>query len=114
MVAPGGVTFDLRKFPKDDFERFRNAVLNGKSPAMPAWRDRISDDDVKLLWAYVLLGRAFFSCRRAKPRPAREHPRPSYSVNIASVERKDRARPRYRFWSRSTPRCAKSASRSVQ
>jgi mono/diheme cytochrome c family protein len=52
MVAPG-VTFDLRKFPKDDFERFRNAVLNGKPPAMPAWRDKISDDDVKLLWAYV-------------------------------------------------------------
>src|SRR5262245_9105360 len=32
MVNPGGVTFDLRKFPKDDFERFRNAVLDGKPP----------------------------------------------------------------------------------
>jgi mono/diheme cytochrome c family protein len=53
MVAPGGVTFDLRKFPKDDFERFRKAVLEGKPPALPAWRDKISDDDVKLLWAYV-------------------------------------------------------------
>ncbi len=53
MVNPGGVTFDLRKFPKDDFERFRNAVLNGKPPAMPPWRDKVSDDDVKLLWAYV-------------------------------------------------------------
>jgi hypothetical protein len=31
-------------------------VLNGKSPAMPAWRDKISDDDVKLLWAYVRSG----------------------------------------------------------
>jgi hypothetical protein len=29
MVTPGGVTFDLRKFSKDDFERFRNAVLEG-------------------------------------------------------------------------------------
>lgn len=54
--APGDVTFDLRKFSKDDFERFRNVVLNGKSPAMPAWRDKISDDDVKLLWAYVRSG----------------------------------------------------------
>ena len=53
MINPGGVTFDLRKFPKDDFERFRNAVLDGKPPAMPPWRDKISDDDLKLLWAYV-------------------------------------------------------------
>jgi mono/diheme cytochrome c family protein len=56
MVTPGGVTFDLRKFPKDDFERFRNAVVNGKPPAMPPWRDKVSDDDVKLLWAYVRSG----------------------------------------------------------
>ena len=53
MVNPGGVTFDLRKFPRDDFERFRNAVLDGKPPAMPPWRDKISGDDLKLLWAYV-------------------------------------------------------------
>jgi mono/diheme cytochrome c family protein len=53
MVNPGGVTFDLRNFPKDDFERFRNAVLEGKPPAMPPWRGKISDDDLKLLWAYV-------------------------------------------------------------
>ena len=51
MITPGGVTFDLRKFPKDDFERFRNAVLNGRPPAMPPWRAKISDDDVKLIWA---------------------------------------------------------------
>jgi Cytochrome C oxidase, cbb3-type, subunit III len=53
MVAPGGVTFDLRKFPKDDFKRFRKAVLEGKPPAMPAWRDKVSDDDLNVLWAYV-------------------------------------------------------------
>jgi mono/diheme cytochrome c family protein len=56
MVNPGGVTPDLRKFPKDDFERFKNAVLNGKPPAMPPWRDKIGDDDLKLLWAYVRSG----------------------------------------------------------
>jgi mono/diheme cytochrome c family protein len=56
MVAPGGVTSDLRKFPKDEFERFRNVVLDGKPPAMPPWRDKISDDDLKLLWAYVRSG----------------------------------------------------------
>jgi mono/diheme cytochrome c family protein len=53
MVNPGAVTFDLRKFPKDDFDRFRNAVLDGKPPAMPSWRDKVSDDDIRLLWAYV-------------------------------------------------------------
>ena len=38
---------------ENDFDRFRNAVLDGKPPAMPPWRDKVSDDDVKLLWAYV-------------------------------------------------------------
>ena len=56
MINPGGVTFDLRKFPKDDFERFRSSVLNGKPPAMPAWRDKLGDEDIKLLWAYVRSG----------------------------------------------------------
>jgi len=56
MVNPGGVTFDLRKFPKDDFERFRNAVLDGKPPAMPPWRDKFRDEDLKSLWAYVRSG----------------------------------------------------------
>jgi len=53
MVSPGLVTFDLRRFPKDDAERFRNAVLNGKGPAMPPWRDKLSNEEVELLWAYV-------------------------------------------------------------
>ena len=28
-------------------------LANGKPPAMPPWRDKVSDEDVKLLWAYV-------------------------------------------------------------
>ena len=56
MVNPGGVTFDLRKFPRDDFERVRNAIVNGKPPAMPPWRDKIGDDDIRMLWAYVRAG----------------------------------------------------------
>ncbi len=56
MVNPGGITFDLRKLPKEDFERFRNVVLDGKPPGMPPWRDKVSDEDVKLLWDYVRSG----------------------------------------------------------
>jgi len=56
MIAPGAISFDLRKFPKDDFDRFRNAVLNGKGPAMPPWRGKISDEDLDDLWAYVRSG----------------------------------------------------------
>ena len=56
MVSAGTVTFDLRQFPKDDAARFRNAVLNGKGQGMPPWRDKLSEDDVTLLWAYVRSG----------------------------------------------------------
>jgi mono/diheme cytochrome c family protein len=53
MVSPGLVVFDLRKFPKDDANRFRSSVLDGKGTAMPAFKGRISDEDIALLWAYV-------------------------------------------------------------
>jgi cytochrome c6 len=56
MVNAGTISFDLRKFPKDDFARFRNSVLNGKNQAMPAWRDKITDEDLAALWAYVRSG----------------------------------------------------------
>jgi len=53
MVNPGLVTFDLRKFPRDDPARFRASVLNGKGAAMPAFQGRVSDEEITLLWAYV-------------------------------------------------------------
>jgi mono/diheme cytochrome c family protein len=53
MVNPGGLSFDLRKFPKDDLNRFKASVLNGKGSAMPAWSGKLSDEDVANLWAYV-------------------------------------------------------------
>src|SRR5262249_14206441 len=56
MVNSGGIAFDLRKLTKDDFERVPTSVLNGKTQAMPAWRDKIDDNDLAALWAYVRSG----------------------------------------------------------
>jgi len=56
MINAGGFAFDLRTFPKADLERFRNSVLNGKGQGMPAWRDRLADDDLTVLWAYIRSG----------------------------------------------------------
>jgi mono/diheme cytochrome c family protein len=56
MINAGTLAFDLRKFPKNDFARFRDSVLNGKNQAMPSWRDTLSDEDVVSLWAYVRSG----------------------------------------------------------
>jgi mono/diheme cytochrome c family protein len=56
MVNTGTLSPDLRKFPKDDFTRFRTTVLTGKGSAMPPWTGKISDEDVKNLWAYVRSG----------------------------------------------------------
>ena len=56
MVNSGTLSFDLRKFPKDDFDRFKKSVLGGKGSAMPAWAGKVSDEDVANLWAYVRSG----------------------------------------------------------
>src|SRR5262245_55007358 len=56
MVSSGALSFDLRKFPKDDFARFKNSVLNGKGTAMPSWTGKVSDEDLANLWAYVRSG----------------------------------------------------------
>ena len=56
MVNPGTLSFDLRKFPKDDFDRFKTSVLNGKGTAMPAWSGKVSEEDIANLWAYVKSG----------------------------------------------------------
>jgi mono/diheme cytochrome c family protein len=56
LINPGVASFDLRKFPPAEFDRFRTSVLNGKGQGMPSWSGKLSDDDIKLLWAYVLTG----------------------------------------------------------
>ena len=56
MINPGTVTYDLRKFPHDQKERFVNSVIMGKGGIMPPWGDAVNLDDIDALWAYVLTG----------------------------------------------------------
>lgn len=55
MVNPGTFSFDLRKFPADDRERFFNSVQNGKR-AMPPWKDLLRPEEIEAVWAYVRSG----------------------------------------------------------
>lgn len=52
MVNPGTSSYDLRKFPTDQKDRFYKAVLKG-SRNMPAWGDILRPDEMELLWYYV-------------------------------------------------------------
>ncbi len=52
MVNAGVTSFDLRRFPSDQHERFRNSVANGKGN-MPAFKDALSDAEIENLWVYV-------------------------------------------------------------
>jgi cytochrome c6 len=52
MVNAGTTTYDLRRFPQDDPERFFNSVNNGVGN-MPSWKGRLEDADIQALWAYV-------------------------------------------------------------
>src|SRR4051812_20112483 len=54
MADPEGA-FDLRKFPRDQKERFVRSVSNGKN-SMPPWRGLLSPGDIDNLWAYVVAG----------------------------------------------------------
>ena len=55
MVNTGENSYDLRRFPHDQRERFYTAVTKGKG-RMPAWGDVLTEEDVQALWAYVSTG----------------------------------------------------------
>lgn len=55
MINPGTSSFDLRKFPADQFERFKESVVDGKGD-MPAWGDMLVPGELEALWAYVQTG----------------------------------------------------------
>ena len=52
MVNSGTTVYDLRKFPVDQSERFRQSVAQGKG-AMPSWRESLTPEQIEWLWAYV-------------------------------------------------------------
>jgi cytochrome c6 len=52
MVNAGTTVYDLRKFPVDQPDRFKQSVLQGKG-AMPSWNQSLSAEQIEWLWAYV-------------------------------------------------------------
>jgi cytochrome c55X len=52
MVNTGAAT-DLRKFPKDEEERFVRSVKQGVR-AMPAWGGILTPAEVQAIWRYVI------------------------------------------------------------
>jgi mono/diheme cytochrome c family protein len=54
MADPQGA-LDLRKFPRDEKNRFVNSVAKGKNN-MPPWGDLFKPEEIEALWAYVVAG----------------------------------------------------------
>ena len=52
MVNAGTGSFDLRKFPVDEPQRFVRSIMDGKGD-MPAWGDVLLAEEIEALWAYV-------------------------------------------------------------
>ncbi len=52
MVNPGTSSYDLRRFPVDQQERFVTSVMNGKN-TMPAWGGELTADELDKLWDYI-------------------------------------------------------------
>ena len=47
--------FDLRKFSRDQHDRFVTSVTRGKNQ-MPPWGDLLDAAEIESLWAYVMAG----------------------------------------------------------
>jgi len=52
LINAGTTVYDLRKFPVDQPERFKQSVLQGKG-AMPSWKETLTPEQIDWLWAYV-------------------------------------------------------------
>jgi cytochrome c55X len=56
MINPGTVTYDLRRFPHKEKDRFVESVIYGKNGRMPSWGTALNLDEIDAIWAYVLTG----------------------------------------------------------
>ena len=52
MINSGITSYDLRKFPADQEERFVASVMNGKGN-MPGYKDALNAVQLRGLWVYV-------------------------------------------------------------
>jgi mono/diheme cytochrome c family protein len=52
MVNSGTSSYDLRRFPTDQPDRFFNSVTNGKNN-MPSFKGALDPGAIQWLWAYV-------------------------------------------------------------
>lgn len=70
MVNSGASSFDLRKFPQDQKDRFVTSVTKGRGD-MPAWGDILLPEEVENLWLYVVTrgGKEPPPARAAAPEP---------------------------------------------
>ena len=52
MVNSGTTSYDLRRFPVDQVDRFMLSVTKGKG-SMPSFDTALTPEQIKVLWAYV-------------------------------------------------------------
>jgi cytochrome c6 len=52
MVNSGTTSYDLRRFPVDQLDRFLLSVSKGKGN-MPSFENALTPEQIKVLWAYV-------------------------------------------------------------
>jgi cytochrome c6 len=52
MVNSGTTSYDLRRFPVDQLDRFLLSVNKGKG-SMPSFENALTPEQIKVLWAYV-------------------------------------------------------------
>lgn len=53
MELTGTSTYDLRRFPAEQTDRFIRSVTKGKN-SMPAWGSILNEDEIANLWTYVM------------------------------------------------------------